>query len=184
MTITAAGRHSPSPFPEVHSWRIPTPAWVASLEELAMDGKVGREGIAFWLGRRDAGVARVSAIALLRGSLIRKSANQIVIDADLVNDLTDAAIAAGCRVVGQVHSHGPWTTTALSETDRDLGFTVPYHISVVAPDFGRGHVEPVNCGVHVYVPDEGFRQLGRTEVAERLGLSDTDPISVIKVGES
>jgi proteasome lid subunit RPN8/RPN11 len=183
MSTTAAEPHRPSPFPEVNAWRIPIAAWVASLDELALDGELGREGIAFWLGRREAGVAVVSAVALLRGPLIRKLSNQIVIDAGLVNELTDAAIAAGSRVVGQVHSHGGWTTTDLSETDRELGLAVPYHLSVVVPDFGRRHVDPTDCGVHFFVPGEGFRRLSRAQVAVRLRLIDTGWVAVLKVGE-
>ena len=183
MTITAAEPHRPSPFPEVKRWRIPITAWVASLDELGVDGELGREGIAFWLGRREAGVATVSAVALLRGPLIRKFSNQIFIDAGLVNELTDAAIAAGYRVVGQIHSHGPWTTTDLSETDRELGLAVPYHLSIVAPDFGRRRVQPSGCGVHVYLPGDGFRLLKRVEVDERIRLVVAGPAAVLTVGE-
>jgi hypothetical protein len=171
-------------FSAIEKWTIPVGAWEASLDELALDGQYGREGIAMWLGRRVSGIASVGYVALLRGSGIRKRRYLIEIDAGLVNDLTDAALERNVVLLGQIHSHAPECATDLSIADRQYGISVPHFLSVVAPEFAlRPPTQLADCGVHVFEPPLGFRRLHQDEAAQRFSIVETGESETIIVGD-
>lgn len=170
-------------FPPIQKWSIPVCAWEASLEELAFDGQIGREGIAMWLGRRLAGIASISHVALLRGSGVRKRRYLIEIDAGLVNDLTDAALERNVVLLGQIHSHAPECSTDLSHADRQFGISVPSYLSVVAPEFAlRSPTGLADCGFHVFDPPFGFRRLDLAEAEQRFSIVAAPDLETFIVG--
>ena len=171
-------------FAPVSTWRIPEAALAASLLEMARDGVRGNEGVALWLGRRGGGQAEVTHVVALRGPGVVKRPDQLVIQAALINDVTDLAIELGVVLVGQIHSHGELYGTDLSYADRTLGIRVPYYLSLVAPDYAlRPRTRLEDCGVHVFEPGSGFRRLPAAEVGQRLQAVAAAPVPVLTVGK-
>jgi hypothetical protein len=108
----------------------------------------------------------------------------LVIQASLVNELTDVAIELGIALIGQIHSHGALYGTDLSYADRNFGIAVPYFLSLVAPDYAlRPQTRLEDCGVHVFEPRSGFRRLSVPEVAQRLRVFPGEPVPVLTIGE-
>ena len=171
-------------FSPVINWIIPESALARSLQEMALDGIHGNEGVTLWLGRRGDGQAEVTHLVALRGPGVTKRPDQLVIQAALINDVTDLAVELGVVLVGQIHSHGKLYGTDLSYADRTFGIAVPYFLSLVAPDYAlRPHTRVEECGVHVFEPGSGFRRLARSEIAERLRLVASPAIPMLTVGE-
>ncbi len=158
-------------FPGVKTWSIPESALLDSLNEMARDGIAGREGITLWLGRRIKGLAEVTHLVALRGPGVIKRPDFLRIKPWLVNEVSDVAIELGIALVGQIHSHGPGYGTDLSIVDRHFGITVPYYLSLVAPDYAtRPSMRLGDCGVHVFEPSFGYRRLAPAEAEERIHL--------------
>ena len=78
-----------------------------------------------WLGRYEDITAIVTHAGILRGAHVRKAPRLLMIDLELINELTDLAIENKLRLIGQIYSHGPDFGTNLSETDRRYGVAVP-----------------------------------------------------------
>jgi hypothetical protein len=151
---------------------------------MARDGLLGNEGVALWLGRRGNGRAEVTHLVALRGRGVIKRPDQLVLQPQLVNDVTDLAIKLGVTLVGQIHSHGKLYGTDLSYADRTFGITVPYFLSLVAPDYAlRPQTRLEECGVHLFEPGVGFRRLPPAELSRRVFLVSGDPIPLLTVGE-
>lgn len=171
-------------YSRVQVWQLPQSAFDASLQEMATDGRLGREGVALWLGNRNDGAAQVTHVVLLRGPGVAKRHDLLQIGADLMNDVTDLAIELGVMLVGQIHSHGVLYGTDLSLTDRRYGVMVPDYLSVVAPDFAlRPRTLIADCGVHIYELGRGYRRFSQREISERLDMTATQAVSVLTVGE-
>lgn len=150
-------------------WRLPAAALQASIAEMAPDGAHGCEGVALWLGRRNAGVVTVTHVIGLRGPGVIKRPDHLFISAELLGDVTDTAIEHGVYLVGQIHSHpGSWVD--LSEADMRSGIQAPGYLSVVAPHFARDPATtPGQCGFHVF--DRGrWRRLPRWERPWRVAV--------------
>lgn len=170
-------------FPYIKVWTIPEICFQASLEELAVDGKYGKEGIVLWLGHRLEGSATVTHIVRLRGPGIIKEPDLLQIDASVLNDVTTMALDHNITLVGQIHSHGLYYGVDLSWSDRTYGISIPYYLSLVAPDYGmRQNITLAEYGVHVFEPPEGFRRLSVSEIAERIQVVSS-PISVLTVDQ-
>jgi hypothetical protein len=171
-------------FTPVHTWRIPESAFAASFKEMARDGIHGNEGVALWLGKRGGGKAEVTHVVALRGPGVTKRPDQLVIDSALVNDVTDLTIELDVVLVGQIHSHGELYGTNLSYADRTYGISVPYYLSLVAPDYAlRPKTRVEDCGIHVFEPGSGFRRLSAGEVGQRIELVSSSHVPVLTVGE-
>jgi len=171
-------------YPPVESWLLPRAALDASMREMAIDGRLGREGVALWLGKREGGSAAVSHVVVLRGPGVIKRRDLLQISADLLNDVTDVAIELGLMLVGQIHSHGLEFGTNLSNTDRRYGIMVPDYLSVVAPDFAlRNSTTITDCGVHVFVAGSGYRRFPTNEIIQRVHVSDVSEVPVLTVGK-
>lgn len=171
-------------FAPVECWRIPEGAFAASIEEMAIDGIKGNEGVALWLGRRNAGQAEVTHVVKLRGTGLIKRPDQLVIPPELINEVTDLAIKLDVALVGQIHSHGHLYGTDLSYTDRRYGIAVPHYLSLVAPDFAlRKNTAVKDCGVHMFVPKQGFRRMSPMEVERRLCMIASATVPVVTIGE-
>lgn len=174
---------NPKYFPQVDVWEVPTDAFRTSMEEMRRDGIDGNEGVALWLGRREGGAARVTHVVALRGPGVTRRPDLLRIESWLLNDVTDVAIELGVSLVGQIHSHGPFGTTDLSPTDVIYGVTVPYYLSVVAPDFAASPRTRIDdCGVHIYEPRTGYRRLSFAEVHRRVRLAAGVPAALLIIG--
>ncbi len=170
-------------FSEPEQWRIGRHIFAESLAEMARDGALGNEGVAMWLGQYDGPTAIVSHVGILRGRHVRKAPDCLMIDSELINDLTDLAIDNGVRLIGQIHSHGPKYGTNLSETDRRYGLAVPGMLSLVAPDYAmRRNTALAECGVHLFQPGVGWRRLPADEMKSRLSLFDDGAANVLTAG--
>lgn len=169
-------------FPQVTSWRIPDTVLPDSLQEMAIDGRAGNEGLVLWLGHDQGKIAEVAYLVKLRGPNISKRPNQIRINSALFNDLADVAIENGVRLIGQIHTHGPGYPLDLSLTDRAYGLQTPFYLSVVAPNYGLSATTFMDCGVHVYVPRKGFVRLRANEVGRRIRLLSGPHLPFVELG--
>lgn len=164
-------------------WQIPADAVRHSFTEMAQDGTRGREGIAMWLGRYDGDTAIITHVTLLRGPGVQKAPDRLLITADLVNDLTDIAIANNVTLIGQIHSHGPLYGIDLSAVDRRAGIAVPGYLSAVAPDYAlRSSTTLEECGIHLYTPAQGWQRLSPQDVRERISIVDGIHVPVLIAG--
>jgi hypothetical protein len=158
-------------FTQTRFWRIPQAAIEDSLNEMAMDGTKGTEGIVLWLGKDSDEIADITHLIRLRGPLVEKRKESINIHSALMNDVADIAIVRGLRLVGQVHSHPPGYSVDLSPTDRMYGIQVPFYLSLVAPDFARTRVPVHDWGVHVYTAKAGYVRLAREAAQDCLQIT-------------
>lgn len=176
-------------FPFVQTWLLPETALSDSLREMAGDGVSGNEGIVLWLGSRRDGLAQVTHLVGLRGPNVIKQPSFLKIQTPLLNDVTDLAIELGVSLIGQIHSHGPSLgnreyATNLSMTDRLYGIRVPYYLSVVAPDYAIDErIGILDCGVHVFEPDQGYRRLSNSEVEQRITVVTRARPPFVIIGE-
>jgi hypothetical protein len=175
----------------VRLWTLPRAALAISFEEIAADGVFDREGICLWGGRRyssssgDAADVDVTHVIKLRGDGILRRRDFIGISSALFNDITDALadIGDGVYLIGQIHSHPPYSSVDLSPTDIKYGIAAPQFLSVVAPRFGMDAVPSVGtCGVHISEPPR-WRRLSEAEARDKVVVTDGSAES-ITVGES
>lgn len=159
-------------FTQTRLWRIPQAAIEDSLDEMALDGAKGTEGIVLWLGKDNDDIADVTHLIRLRGPLVVKRKEYINIHSALLNDVADIAIEHGLRLLGQVHSHPPGYSVDLSPTDRMYGIQVPFYLSLVAPDFARTRVPVHNWGVHIYTAEAGYVRVGQERTRRCLQITD------------
>lgn len=170
-------------FPPVKKWIIPEICFAASLEEMSLDGKFGNEGIALWLGKRSQGNAAVTHLMRLRGSGIIKEPDFLQISPALLNEITGSALNHEVMLLGQIHSHGMYYGVDLSITDKEDGISVPYYLSLVAPDYAmRQHLSLDEYGIHVFEPGFGYRRLHSGEAKAAIEIT-TSSISILTIGE-
>jgi hypothetical protein len=172
-------------FPPVHTWNVSANLLSLSLEEMALDGCKGNEGICLWLGTRgDDGIATVSHAVRLRGMGISKSPANIQITPELLRDVHHFARTCGVILLGQIHSHGPYHSLDLSPTDLRYGISVPYYLSLVAPDYGLNEAtEYSDCSINVFMPGEGYQRLSADEAASAVRVSASLPLKEATIGE-
>lgn len=169
-------------FPSVKRWLIPEGAFTLSLQEMALDGHRGNEGIALWLGRRTADEAAVSHVAVLRGKGVQRYPALLNVGTAIMNAVTLVAVERGISLVGQVHSHGPGYGTDLSPTDRRMGIGVNGYLSLVAPDYAlRSDTQLRDCGIHVFEAGRGFRRLHGSELESRIVLMAGATVEVLTI---
>lgn len=171
-------------FPPVQVWRLPEGALQDSLHEMARDGVHGNEGAVLWLGQRVQGQADITHLVGLRGPGVIKRPDLLMIEPWLLNEVTDLALCLNVCLIGQIHTHGVGYDTDLSWTDRTQGISVPYYLSVVAPDYGlRGSTHITDCGVHVFEPEFGYRRLSVNEVVQRVQVMPGPSPTLMLVGQ-
>jgi hypothetical protein len=164
-------------------WVLPEFIWRQSLDEMALDGARGCEGVALWLGRHFKGAAVISTCVLLRGPGVVKRPDHLSINAGLMNQVTMAALELDLFLIGQVHSHSPYASTDLSYADRYLGITERGYLSLVAPDFAqKPATRLVDCGVHVHGGEAGWRRMAAAEISRRFDLPELAPSSPLVIG--
>lgn len=169
-------------FSATRVWRIPQGAIEDSLDEMARDGAKGHEGIVLWLGKDAAEIAEVTRLIRLQGPLVEKRKDFIDIHPALFNDVADAAIGHGLRLLGQVHSHGPGYGVDLSPTDRIHGVQVPSYLSLVAPNYARTRVSVHDWGVHVYTREAGYVRLSPDAARSCLQITNSLRPPMLTVG--
>src|SRR5689334_19838381 len=111
-------------FPEIHKWVIPKRALLVSQAEMRQDGIRGDEGTCLWLGTKADGVARVTQVALLRGTGITKHPLNVTVSPALMREVHDVALLSKTILVGQTHTHGAFVGVDLSPTDHLYGIKV------------------------------------------------------------
>lgn len=170
-------------FPRIENWRMPESVIMNSFKEMSVDGEVGNEGIVLWFGHRQNGRAEITHLVFLRGKGVIKQPDLLIIESSLLNDVTDVAIELGVALIGQIHSHGEGYGIDLSYSDRRYGITVPYYLSIVAPDYAmRPNTLLSDCGVHVFEPSSGYRRLALDEINRRIHVVSGSELPIIKVG--
>ena len=170
-------------FPKINRWLIPEGALRCSREEMARDGRVGNEGTALWLGKKEDGEARLTHLVFLRGRGIHKGPLNIWIDPELMREVHEQAERVGTILIGQIHSHDRDYGVGLSPTDRAYGVRVPYFLSVVYPDFAsREDTTILDCGVHVFMPERDFVRLTDRQVSKQIIMCKSD-FEVLIIGE-
>ncbi len=162
-----------TPYQTAERWLLAEGLFDATLEELAIDGRSNREGIAFFLGRHHGTQAHLTHLLKLRGIKLNKTPDHLRVDPDLMNEVTDLAIAEDVSLLGQIHSHGPGHGIDLSYPDHFHGIRVQGFLSLVAPDFAlRPHTGLLDCGVHVFEASKGYRRMLDQEIKRRFALLD------------
>jgi hypothetical protein len=170
-------------YPQVERWTIPRRALELSREEMASDGRHGDEGIALWLGTKKEGEARITHVTFLRGPAVLKSPANIQVHPELMRAVHEAALDAGVILVGQVHSHSADYGVNLSPSDHAYGFHVPYFLSIVWPNYAQtASTTLADCGVHIFLPEKGYKRLSRLGVARKIALAPRAKVKVLIVG--
>ena len=172
-------------FPKIDKWLIPGEALKRSQDELAVDGRNGKEGICLWLGKKDQGMATLSHLVYLRGAGVIKHPANVQVTPELMRDVHDEAMTHGVILIGQIHSHSRRFGVNLSLTDHRYGIRVPYFLSVVCPDYGQTNPTTIfDCGVHVFLPEKGYVRLINNEIREKILLTPQTNIPILTVGET
>lgn len=170
-------------FPKIHKWVIPGVALKKSRLEMATDGRFGNEGISLWLGTKERGEARLTHLVFLRGDGVRKTPVNIEVAPELMRQIHEKAEALSIILIGQIHSHGGYHGVDLSPTDHLYGVRVPYFLSVVCPDYAQTDSTTItDCGVHVFLPQQGYVRLTQEHVAKRIVVSSEPNVGVLVVG--
>ncbi len=172
-------------FPKIDKWHIPRDVLGKSLEEMSLDGVRGNEGICLWLGsRNDDGNATITHMALLRGPRIVKSPANIQIAPELMREVHETARENGLTLVGQIHSHGRGYGVSLSYSDRTYGISVPYYLSLVAPDYAMNKATKIeDCGVHVSLPKKGYVRLNVKQVKSSVLIEAGRSVTILTIGD-
>jgi len=169
-------------FPETSRWFLPEPAFRASLDEMAIDGRAGNEGLALWLGHKQGESALVTHVMCLRGQGVLKRPALLIVDPSAMNAVTAAAVEHGLMLIGQVHSHGEGYGVDLSPTDRESGIRVPYYLSVVVPGYAlHSKTSLKDCGVHVFRPEGQWVRLSPRGIANSIELT-AGSVQVLTIG--
>lgn len=170
-------------FPPVCKWKLPERLLQVSLQEMALDGQEGNEGICLWLGdRNDDSTATVRRAVRLRGRGIWKTPVNIRIAPELLREVHQHARSVGAILVGQIHSHGSNYGVDLSPTDIRYGVAVPYYLSAVAPDYGLNpKTSWADCGIHIYYPAEGFLRLNTNDARNALQIDSSLSLSEVTI---
>lgn len=170
-------------FPQITKWIAPSDLLQIAVSEMAIDGKLGREGTCLWLGTKNGEVAEIKTTVILRGALINKSPANITIAPELIREVHHASRNDDLLLIGQIHSHGRSFGLGLSPIDRAGGFKVPSFLTIVAPDYGlTWPITWEDCGVHVYLKERGFVRLSKEQVREKIIVSESRS-SVITIGD-
>ncbi|SRR6266478_10093768 len=170
-------------FPKVETWSVPEALLPASLAEMSQDGARGNEGICLWLGTREDNIARIKTLVKLRGPRIHKSPANIQIEAELMRDVHQAAQELGSVLVAQIHSHAKYYGVDLSPVDLRYGISVPYFLSIVAPEYAMSPQTPWgDCGVHIFLPGRGYVRLSKTKIPKRILIDQHAEVSEITIG--
>jgi hypothetical protein len=176
----------------MRTWSIPHGLWQQTLRELSLDGARGCEGICLWLAPLDAlsgAIADTEEVpltrcAVLRGPLVRRHPLSIVIDSELLSELTDVLDREGLALAGQVHGH-PGEFIHLSEVDKAMGFRVPGFLSLVAPHYGvRRETRLEQCGFHEFIARADYRRLLQAEIAQRVRSVEAAVLAPLIIGEN
>ena len=171
-------------FPKTNKWLIPKVALDRSREEMALDGCHGNEGTSLWLGTKEHGGARLTHLVFLRGAGIHKSPLNITVAPELMREVHEQAQAVGAILIGQIHSHSRHCGVDLSPTDHTYGVRVPYFLSIVYPDFAQfTSTSILDCGVHVFLPNQGFVRLSTREIKRQIVVDPELPITTVIVGD-
>ena len=170
-------------FPRTTYWVISRGLVEGTMVELARYGREGREGIVFWLGRRDGETAHITHAVFARGGGVTSTRNLLEVSAELLNGVGTLCDELELVWVGQAHSHGGrWT--GMSLPDRTLGATSPYFLSVIVPFFANDRRTTIaDCGVHLMDPAAGWRTLTREEIANAITVDPNGSAMVLTVGE-
>lgn len=170
-------------FPKTTRWVIGQGLVEETMVELGRYGRRGREGIIFWLGRRDGEFACITHAVCARGEGVVSHRDLLQVSAELINDLAALCDELELFWVGQAHSHaGEWT--GMSIPDRTLGATSPYFLSVIVPFFASDRRTTIaDCGVHLMDPISGWRTLSSDEIASAITVDPDDSVVVLTVGE-
>jgi proteasome lid subunit RPN8/RPN11 len=115
--------------------------------------------------------------------LVVKRPDQLRIDPDLLNQVAEFAEAKDLMLIGQIHSH-PGTYVDLSPTDLHYGISAPHFLSVVAPHYAQDPgVGWPQCGVHVFLPKEGFQRLSVRQIERRIRRARGGKPALTRLGE-
>lgn len=169
-----------NPYRTAECWLLADGLMQAVLEELSVDGRRDREGVAFFLGRHFGPEAHITHLVILRGEILVKREDHLHIPATLMNEVTDLVIEHKAVLLGQIHSHGPGYGVDLSYPDHFFGIRAPGFLSLVCPDFGlRSGTRLEECGIHVFEAPQGFRRMRAGEIAQRFAPLPATSVQVL-----
>ena len=171
-------------FPKVNRWFIPAAALDQSRDEMALDGRHGKEGISLWLGTKHRGEVHVTHIVFLRGSGLFKSPVNIRIASPLMHEVHEHAEGVGAILIGQVHSHGRAYGIDLSPSDHAYGIACSgIFSSIVWPDYAQTQSTTISdCGVHIFLPNRGYVRLTDRQVAKKIVVSPEPNVAILTAG--
>lgn len=170
-------------YPRIRQWNLSRQIFDKGLEALSREGMEGSEGIVFWLGRRHDGIADITHLVTVPRSKFIHTFVSLTVPPETINAITDICVNEAVAIIGQAHTHPPGYPTDLSVSDRLGGFTIPYFLSVVVPDFAQTKIDSIfGCGVHVYYPKIGYKRLSYKEVLNSIRYSDDVSFMVVNLG--
>jgi hypothetical protein len=169
-------------FPPIDKWQLDEAVLSNSFSDMRIDGELGNEGSCLWLGKRINGGAIISRVVALRGAGITKQPAFLHVTDELMFEVAELASAHDEVILAQIHSHGPGYGVDLSHTDHRYGIRVPHFVSIVAPDYAHQDVPLIDCGVHVFEPEFGYRRFKSVEVEQRFVFGKSHESSFVIVG--
>jgi hypothetical protein len=151
-------------------WNLPSDLLARSLDVMRPQGKLGNEGLAFWLGQQTGFEITVTHIVSFAGAGLRHAPLQLRMSLAAMEALTDLVDRVGSHLVGQIHSH-PARMLDLSEVDKTYGIRIQNYLSLVCPHYAQVPAITLDeCGAHVF--DRGhYRRLHSAEVGQRIHVS-------------
>ena len=134
---------------------------------LAEIGESGVEGVVVWVGREPAAnhVEIIDLVVPAQIALRSEDGLAVMIPDWAVTELI-SSLADGTYIPIRVHSH---PRDAYHSSTDDLNRLLSHRgaVSIVVPDFARGSVDLSVCSVNELGADFRWRELPRSEVAER-----------------
>lgn len=134
---------------------------------LRESGEQGYEAVVLWTGSVVNLATALVATAIRPRQLAYRSKEGCAVEVplDSISDVV-AALPAGQFVLARVHTH-PGRAYHSSADDQNLLLAHTGAVSVVVPDFAEKPVDLARCSVNELRPDGHWRELSRTDVAER-----------------
>lgn len=144
-------------YPKVVNWSIGRPLLDRTFSALVEDGRLGREGIVFWAGSRQDGLAKIRTIIIPSGPGVIKRPNFLRVKDSVMASLSELLDPPRLVLLGQIHTHR--LGVSHSPVDNNFIIDTPGYLSVVIDRYGlQPSSDPGIWGVHIG-QGPGFRRL-------------------------
>jgi proteasome lid subunit RPN8/RPN11 len=157
--------------PTLRRYLVAQPVLDETWSLLRAAGDAGFESTVVWLGSmKDPETAEVLAAVRPRQVAYRTFEGvSVEVPQDALTELI-SALPARVHVLARIHSH-PGGAYHSSLDDTNMLISHEGAVSIVVPDFARGHPNLLDCSVNELLHPAGWRELSREEVGERFVIA-------------